>query len=129
MTSRERVLRAMAFGVPDRVPRDLWALRWCDMFCPDEVASVRRAYPGDSQIVDGIIVPGDRASGTPYRKWTHVDSWGSLWASGEDGGTPFPGSLTQPHLESNCLSVNPGRKLAFNPGLPCEGGRGFLFYL
>jgi hypothetical protein len=33
-----------------------------------------------------LFVPsGDRARGTPSRKGTYVDEWGSVWYCGEDG--------------------------------------------
>ena len=85
MTSRERVLRAIEFGFPDRVPRNLWPLPWVDMFWPEELASVQRDYPDDLLGVEGVLAPGNRCSGTPYRRGTHVDAWGAVWASGEDG--------------------------------------------
>jgi hypothetical protein len=44
MTSRERVIRALSFGYPDRVPRDLWYLPG-EMFRKDELEEVLKKYP------------------------------------------------------------------------------------
>ena len=47
MTGRERVIAALEFAEPDRVPRDLWALPYVSLFQPQELEKVLQHYPGD----------------------------------------------------------------------------------
>jgi hypothetical protein len=47
MTSRERVIKALEFGSPDRVPRHLWRLPGVKMYRQEEVDAVLAKYPED----------------------------------------------------------------------------------
>ena len=94
MTSHERVLRTLEFRAPDRAPRDLWALPWVSQYAQRELDEVQRRFPGDFAGAGGLA-PGDRARGTPNRKGTYVDEWGSVWQCGEDG---VVGEVKEPAL-------------------------------
>lgn len=57
MTSRERVIRALRFENPDRVPRDLWYLPGVEMFRKKELEEVLKKYPTDFPL-QGIDMEG-----------------------------------------------------------------------
>ncbi len=85
MTSRDRVLKSLTFGSPDRAPRHLWSLPGIEMFRAGELARMRSAYPED---IAGAGAPYGRSlktGGTPYRKGRYTDEWGCLWEVSEDG--------------------------------------------
>ncbi|MHC4644129.1 MAG: uroporphyrinogen decarboxylase family protein [Planctomycetota bacterium] len=71
MTSRERVIRALRFEAPDRVPRHLWRLPGTKMFIT---------------VLDFNYGKGKRTSGTRYKKdEIAADEWGCRWHAAEDG--------------------------------------------
>ena len=84
MTSRERVLRTLAFQPCDRAPRQLWRLPWVDMYAADELAAVLKEFPEDFAGAGGLA-PGSRTRGEPCRKGTYVDEWGCSFDVLEDG--------------------------------------------
>ncbi|KPK47709.1 MAG: hypothetical protein AMK72_08110 [Planctomycetes bacterium SM23_25] len=92
MTSRERVYRCLEFTGPDRLPRNLWVLPRVEQDSPDEVAAVRREFPGDITGPGTILGPrgyvlarGHRCRGGPYKTGVYVDEWGCIWECKEDG--------------------------------------------
>jgi len=78
MTSRERVLRALEFNTPDRVPRQMWMLPvvWLDHDRKDVEEFVRR-WPQD---ITGAPAPNPELaalrSGDPYVVGRYRDEWG-----------------------------------------------------
>ena len=95
MTSRERVKRALTFGRPDRVPRNLWALPGVWMFRKEEMEEFNRAWPSD--IAGPAITFGrtGREKGDPCHKGVYTDAWGCTWHVGEDG---VVGEVKEPPL-------------------------------
>jgi len=85
ISSRDRVIRALAFSRPDRAPRHLWALPGVEMFRPAELARLRSLFPEDFASAGVSYGSAVRAGGLQYRKGTYTDEWGCLWEVLEDG--------------------------------------------
>ena len=110
MLSRERVRRALEFGRPDRVPRDLWWLPAVDMKQKADLRSVIEEYdfdietpsftPGASERQKGqptLAVPGSHPPiSLPRAGERYMDEWGSVWHIAEDG---VIGEVKEPVLD------------------------------
>ncbi|MCA9447147.1 MAG: methyltransferase [Candidatus Omnitrophica bacterium] len=85
MKSRERVLRALEFDHPDRVPRDLWTLPWAEIHHPKELAAIREDFPVD--IINSPVTYSNppKTEGDPHLKGTFVDEWGCEFLNLQDG--------------------------------------------
>jgi uroporphyrinogen decarboxylase len=97
MTPRERVIKALRFEGPDRVPRHLWRLPGTKMFRQADVDRVLAKYPEDITILDFAYGKGRLTRGERYRKdQKATDEWGCTWRAAEDGVT---GEVKEPPLE------------------------------
>jgi len=96
MTSRERVIRALRFEYPDRVPRDLWFLPGIEMFRREELEEVLKKYPSDFTTPKYRYGQGYRAKGKQAEVGEYVDTWGCLWKVAEPG---VIGEVKRPPLE------------------------------
>jgi hypothetical protein len=85
MTPRDRVIKTLTFGRPDRAPRNLWFLPGVEMFRGAELARMREMFPDDFTGAGVTYGRPLQASGTPYRKGRYTDEWGCLWEVFEDG--------------------------------------------
>jgi uroporphyrinogen-III decarboxylase len=86
MTGRERVIRALRFERPDRVPRHLWRLPGVKMFRQQDVGRVLQQYPEDVTILDFNYGPGKKTRGMRYKHGeVATDEWGCQWHAAEDG--------------------------------------------
>ena len=85
MTGRERVKAALTFNHPDRVPRDLWALKYVTFARKSEYQDVLNEFPMDTISADADYLPSDR--GLPYypEPGYYTDHWGCVWHVGEPG--------------------------------------------
>lgn len=85
MTSRERVIKTLTFGKPDRAPRDLWALPGAMYQQKKDIDALIAQYPLD--IGKSSSSPGTNktAIDDPTRVGTYIDEWGSLWTRAEPG--------------------------------------------
>lgn len=77
MNSRERVIRAITFDSPDRVPTDLWLLPAAVARYGDALEALRAKYPTDIASVNAPF----ELSFDPrhYEIGEFVDDWGSGW--------------------------------------------------
>ena len=83
MTGRERVLRALEFRNPDRVPLDVWIMPGAFLKYGEKLSRLAERYP-----LDIMPVPGPSDHGfTPeyYRRGTYVDLWGCSWVNVQPG--------------------------------------------
>jgi hypothetical protein len=88
MTGRERVIRALKFGNPDRVPRNLWRLPGAKTFRKNDIQRILERYPEDITILDFNYGKGKRTKGTRYKRdEIATDEWGCRWQVAEDGVT------------------------------------------
>ncbi len=76
LTSRERVTRCLTFQRPDRIPRDLWTLPWFGSRYPEELAALRKRFPGDFGYPRHVYAPSSRVRGEMFAQGTYVDDWG-----------------------------------------------------
>jgi len=97
MPARERVVKALRFENPDRVPRHLWRLPGTKMLRQADVDRVLARYPEDITILDFKYGRGRLSRGQRYRKaQIATDEWGCSWRVAEDGVT---GDVKEPRLE------------------------------
>jgi uroporphyrinogen decarboxylase len=76
MTSRERVRKALTFGHPDRVPRDIWVLPAAvNSNGKEPLELIHRTYPMD------LCHEWNYLSGDSYTPGTHLDEWGVTWTT------------------------------------------------
>ena len=75
-TSRELFIKTLTFDNPERPPRDLWDLPWCQMNHPDKMNEIRGKYPTDLGHAIDVYNPSSKASGDPYLAGSSVDDWG-----------------------------------------------------
>ncbi|MBM3290710.1 MAG: methyltransferase, partial [Candidatus Hydrogenedentes bacterium] len=85
MTPRERVVRALEFRRPDRVPRDLWHLPGVAQSRAREMEALLARYPIDFAQPAVQYGRSPRARGTPDRVGSYTDEWGCVWNVAEDG--------------------------------------------
>ena len=98
MTSRERVVRALEFSKPDRVPRHLWRLPGVKMYRQEEVDAVLAKYPEDITRLEFEYGRGKRTRGARYRRdEIAADEWGCEWHVLEDGVT---GEVKEPPIRN-----------------------------
>jgi hypothetical protein len=85
MTGRERVRATLLFDRPDRVPRDLWSLRYVNLFQQDELDRLKAKYPMD--ISSSQPSPGwdEKVVQATAKAGSYIDDWGSVWRVGEPG--------------------------------------------
>ena len=95
MTSRERVIKALRFENPDRVPRDLWALPYISLFRQDELSALRSEFPNDIDRPELSPGSGDTQLAKLAQAGVYTDEWGSVWEVGEPG---IIGEVKQPAL-------------------------------
>jgi len=80
LTSRERVIAAIEFANPDRVPRDLWLLGRILKTRGKEIRDLLKKYPldfayrWDRVLTDARSKPG-----------TYEDEWGCVWENRSEG--------------------------------------------
>ena len=96
MTPRQRVIRAIELGRPDRAPRDLWALAGVSMFRRQELEEVLSLFPTDFASPPGVYGRSTRQRGTAAQVGTYVDEWGCEWTVAEPG---VCGEVKNPILE------------------------------
>lgn len=97
MTGRERVIKALEYNKPDRIPRNLWRLPGIDMFRKNDLYDVLEKCPEDINILDFSYGKGHRAEGTRYKRYEiATDEWGCEWHAAEDG---VAGEVKNPPLK------------------------------
>ena len=109
MTGRERVIKALEFDYPDRVPRDLWWLPAVEMTQKEELENLVKRIPKDIETPKfragiserqkgqpAMMVPGSHPPLVLPKKGKYADEWGSVWHVGEDG---LMGEVKEPVLD------------------------------
>jgi len=110
MTGRERVIKALNFNNPDRIPRDLWWLPAVEMRQKSELNELLKQFsmdigthpftPGRSERQKGqpsLIVPGSHPPvSLPKAGEKYMDEWGSMWYVAEDG---VVGEVKEPAID------------------------------
>lgn len=99
MNSRERVLRAIRFERPDRIPISYVAVGAARLRHGDKLLKICRTYPNDFYDSDTMTVPERdsehyRPDGSYYKRST--DEWGCVWEFRKEG---ISGEVKQSPLE------------------------------
>jgi len=110
MTSRERVIKALSFNSPDRVPRDLWWLPAVELSQKAELEKMLQRFPKDIETArfkpgfserqrgkPALVAPGGHPPVLIPRRGKYIDEWGSWWCVGEDG---VIGEVKEPVLDT-----------------------------
>jgi uroporphyrinogen decarboxylase len=93
MNSKERVIRAVKFQDPDRIPVNLWYLQATKIKYGHKFEDLRLRYPedfGDAGFED--LVEGSDL----YKRGIHKDGWGCVWEGMVDG---LLGQVIEPPLK------------------------------
>ena len=85
MTPREIYLRALDMASPPRAPRDMWTLPWAEKRYPNEIAEIRRRFPGDTVGSPGWPSKPGMAHGDPYAVGSYTDDWGCTFDNIQEG--------------------------------------------
>jgi len=85
VTPRDRMVRALTFGSPDRAPRDLWSLPGVAACRPAELARMRELFPLDVTAPGLSYRRGSAERGERGRGGCFTDEWGCTFQACEDG--------------------------------------------
>ena len=85
MTERDRVIAALNFSKPDRVPRDLWVLSYIEIFHKEKLDKLLEKYPGDIEKATENALAADAKLERLSKIGPYTDDWGSVWYVGEPG--------------------------------------------
>lgn len=88
MTERERVIRALQFKHPDRVPRHLTLLPAVRLFRKKELDAFLQKIPLDFYVVahrEEAYGPSKRAKGSYEKVGCYTDPWGCVWETMQAG--------------------------------------------
>lgn len=96
MTSRDRVLAALNFSGPDRLPRDLWGFGPLKKLRPADLEEIYSRFPVDFGRAPSVLGPSSRARGEAGEAGDYVDDWGSGWTNLRAG---LIGEVTKPVLD------------------------------
>jgi len=83
MNCRERVLRAIRFEHPDKIPLSYSVIAPELFRCGQRFIDLCKKYPNDFYDIDSVIkmpkrdTTNYRPDGSYYKEWT--DEWGSVW--------------------------------------------------
>lgn len=105
MTERERVIRALQFKHPDRVPRHLTLLPAVRLFRKKELDAFLQKIPLDFYVVahrEEAYGPSKRAKGSCEKVGCYTDPWGCVWETMQAG---IIGEIKSPILTDE-LSVD-----------------------
>jgi len=85
MTPRERVLAALNFATPDRVPRCAWISSWANIHMPDDVRAFQQRWATDFAGVPSPYRPSSCQKGDMHAVGTYVDEWGCVFENIQAG--------------------------------------------
>jgi len=85
MDARERVKRALTFGEPDRVPRDLWTLPIALNKYQREVDVILKRFPLDIEKAEYSSPLEGYTRGDPCEIGVYIDEWGCVFKNIQNG--------------------------------------------
>jgi hypothetical protein len=83
--SRELVRDSLEFHLSGRVPRQLWALPWAELYYPVELAYIRANFPDDIISAPAYLANIPSTIGNPCEIGTYVDEWGCTFTNIQQG--------------------------------------------
>ena len=96
MSSKRLVEKTLSFDSPDRIPRQTWILPWAEANYPDEVETLRSAYPDDIIFAPALYKTSPKTIGDKYAVGEYVDEWGCRFSNVHGG---VIGVVRQPLLD------------------------------
>jgi len=93
MNARELVQKTLAFGSPERIPRQIWILPWAEEQYSDAVCQLRKAFPDDIVYAPAVYKKTLQTVGHEYRPGIYVDEWGCIFTNVQRG---IIGSVQKP---------------------------------
>ncbi|AQQ09013.1 methylcobalamin:coenzyme M methyltransferase [Sedimentisphaera cyanobacteriorum] len=96
MTSRKLVTKTLEFDNPERIPRQLWLLRWAENNYPEQVSRITETFPDDVISSPNFIKTKPQTFGDPYISGTYKDEWGCEFYNKHDG---IMGEVKSPLIE------------------------------
>lgn len=97
MTSRERVIKALNFDMPDRMPINVWVLPYAATHHPEILKQIQCEFPDDTLRAGSVYSPSLRVKGDPYEEGYYTDEWGCVFESIQSGAI---GEVRNPLLEN-----------------------------
>ncbi|MBT3273717.1 MAG: methyltransferase [Spirochaetales bacterium] len=97
MTSRERVLRCLEYDLKGRVPRDIWALPWAELYHPEKLKRIRADFPSDFASSPGFYKTEPQTVGDAYALGEFIDEWNCTWVNMQAG---LVGEIKDPLIKS-----------------------------
>jgi len=85
VTSREVVYQTLEFKNTTRVPRQMWALPWADIYHHDKLVKIRKDFPTDFKNVDAHLKTQPKSVGNPYEVGEYTDIWGAKFKNIQRG--------------------------------------------
>lgn len=85
MTSRERVYRSLDGNLTGRVPRQLWALPWAELYHPQKLQTIRNDFPDDIATSPGFHRTESEVVGDAYTIGEYTDEWKCTWVNMQAG--------------------------------------------
>jgi uroporphyrinogen decarboxylase len=87
MNSRQRVIAALRFEGPDRIPRDIWAMPWVTHERSQEFQALLDEFPMDFSTAPAVYPPDQPRMPAYTQPGGYVDEWGCTWQVKEPGVT------------------------------------------
>ena len=85
MTSRELVKATMEFRNTERVPREMYALPWAEIYHKTEVENIFRDFPRDTVTAPGFYKTPPVTRGDATEVGEYIDEWGCVFTNMQRG--------------------------------------------
>lgn len=85
MTPRQRVLAALDFATPDRLPRCAWVSPWAWIHMPEDVKAFNARWETDFAGVPQPYRPSSCRQGDMHAVGTYIDEWGCVFENLQAG--------------------------------------------
>lgn len=96
MTSKELVKKTLHFQSPERIPRQLWALPWADIYHKEALQKINKDFPADIITSPGYQSSLPHTEGDPYALGFSKDEWGCVFENRQAG---IIGEVKEPVLK------------------------------
>lgn len=83
--SRTLVYQTLQYEDPERIPRQIWDIRWTYDNYPQEIKKLRQEYPDDLVTCPRFLKSEPRRKGDPYTLGTYIDEWGCVFENRFEG--------------------------------------------
>ncbi len=84
-TRRDLVIKTLNFDSPDRIPRQMWLLKWAQLKHPEFTAHLQEKYPDDIVQCPALYKNPPKLSGGKFTKGKYIDEWACEFHTPEEG--------------------------------------------